>query len=325
MKRRAVPPRAVIGRANTDGWQGQQVGGTPPEPWMFGERLLSKVIRYRGDLEGFLDGLFTHDDKAWDRVGEPSGLMAPAGMKPADWLYLFDLAARTLTIHSGDGETFLVIQFNERGRASPMNIERPPAPWAGIPVVDGWQGAEWLEEMETVCTEVPPDDAVGVGLADRLPDDPELWVIWPRLPDAAYWTVKLGAQTLHYPSQAWRQATGWAQRSPNVMTLWRPPYGELDVSLTPSQLCEEVGLDEWAYELIKATWFARGGLGELIYADQPFPMRRWDVVTQVRDPERELQAKGKKRKAGRVESRPVDCAGWQWQVLDWLRWGQLQD
>lgn|GEM_PF-4366326 len=317
--------RAVIARVRSDGWEGLQVGGTPPEPWMFGERLLSKVIRYRGDLEGFLDGLYTYEDKAWQRVGDPAGLMAPAGLKPADWLYLFDLAARTLTIHSGDGDTFLVVRFNERGRADPMNITRPPAPWGGLPVHDAWQQAAWLPELERVCRDVPPDDAVGDALAELLPDEPELRVVWPTVPDAGYWPVRLGSRTLLYPTQAWRQETGWAQRSPNVLTLWRPPHQELQVSLTPSQLCEEVGLDEWAYELIRATWFARGGKGDLAYADQPFPMRRWNIVTQVRDPERELKAKGKKRKAGQVESRPVDCAGWQWQVLDWLRWGQLRE
>jgi len=178
MKRRAETPRAVIARPTTDGWTGLQVGGTPPEPWMFGERLLSKVIRYRGDLQGFIDGLFTYEDKAWERVGDPSGLMAPAGMKPADWLYLFDVDGRTLAIHDGNGEEFLEIRFNERGRANPMNINRPAAPWGGIPVLEGWEGAEWLDELGTVCKEVPPDDAVGVGLADRLPDDPAQRSAW---------------------------------------------------------------------------------------------------------------------------------------------------
>lgn len=315
--------RAVIGRSAGSAWKGRVGGDAAPEPWAFGEALLSRVIRYRGDLDALVDDLFADAPKAWDRLASPGGRVGPKDLGADDWLYLLDPAARTLRVLDGAGALFVEVRFNERGRADPASIERPASAWASIPEARGWDGAAWLPELDQVGAQVPPDPAVGDAVAELLPDDAELRVIWPRVPDAAYWRVQLGSQSLLYPTQAWRQATGWAQRSPNALPLWRPPHGEQVLSMTPAQVCEEVGLDRWAYELIRATWFARGGQGELVYGDQALPLRRWQVVTQVRDSQRELAAKGKKRKAGDVQTRAVDCPGWQWQLLDWLRWGQL--
>ena len=117
-----MTPRAVIARTTADGWKGVQVAGTPPEPWLLGERLLSKTMRYRGDLPGLLGDLFSFEDKAWDRVGDPSDRLTPKQLQPADWLYLFDDEARTLTIQRGDGETFLVSRLVVEGADRPLTL-----------------------------------------------------------------------------------------------------------------------------------------------------------------------------------------------------------
>ena len=289
---------------------------------MFGQALLSKVIRYRGDLESFLDELFSGESKAWDRLGDGAGRAGPRNIEEGEWLYLFDVDARTLRILGTDEELYLELTFNQRGRSDPMSIERPPAPWASVPVVDGWADALWLDELETAAEGLEAMPSVASALASRLPQD-EVRVVWPVTPEAAYWSLRLGDKTLLYPTQRWREAVGWAQRSPNVLTVWKPLWDEMSLDVGPRPLCDMVGQDRWAFELISSTWRARGGQGDLVYAEQPLPRRVWSLVTQVRDPNRELKPKGRKQQAGDRVERDVGCPGWQWQLLDWLRWRQL--
>jgi hypothetical protein len=313
----------VVGRTSGRAWKGVRATVPGTEPWVFGQALLSKVIRYRGDLESFLDELFKGQSKAWDRLGEKAGRAGPRDIGPGEWLYLIDVEARTLRILGGD-EVYEELTFNHRGRSTPLSIERPPAPWASVPVVDGWRDAVWLEELETAVEGLEAVPSVISALASRLPQD-EVRVVWPMAPEAAYWSLRLEGKTLLYPTQRWREAVGWAQRSPNVLTVWKPLWDELPLDVGPGPLCDMVGEDRWAFELISSTWRARGGKGDLVYADQPLPRRRWSVVTQVRDPNRELKPKGRKQQAGDRIERDVGCPGWQWQLLDWLRWHQLTE
>ena len=286
------------------------------EPWRFGETMLSRVIRVRGDLE---------------RLASELERGPKASAAADDWLYTLDPTARTLRIER-DGAEFLTLAFNARGRSSPVSIERPAAPWGDLPIVQppdpGAISAFVAEHFGDRLTQVR--GAARQALASRLDQD-ETRVVLPPRPDAAYVRIDLGERALLAPSPAWRDAVGWRNRSPNDLTIWRPPHVEQVLDLSPSRFAKDLepfmkSGSELTFALIAGAHVARGGKGVLNYVHAPLPERVWTVVEKGGDPERHIAQKDKRIKKKKLAvgarfARDVDCPGWQWVLLDWLASG----
>lgn len=299
-----------------------------PEPWRFGEQILSKVIRYRGDLDALASDLASGSTRAWVRLGERGDAAEPAD---GDWLYVLDPNARTLQI-TGTA-SFPVFSFNERGRSEPVSIERPASPWGDLPDDDEPPTKQTLAVAAFVADHFAGRplpairEALLATLQTRLGADAR--VVFPIQPGAAY----VGAGSIRYPTQAWRDAGRWQQRSPNELVVWRPPHDEETLDVSPARIVADLAAhwdevwgspSELTYALIAGRHVAAGGKGDLKFVHAPLPERQWTVVEKGGDPERHIPQKDKRIKKKKLAigarfARDVDCPGWQWLMLDWLR------
>ncbi len=348
------------------------------EPWVLGDHLLSRIIRARGDLEKVVDETIL--SVPWGWVNLPRAHKSDLKKKPnrrlfsqnilrkrdeieMDWLYLFDVDERTLTISavddvaaSGlDAEPYAVVTFNERGRPSPRQIVPPPPPWPSVPVAEEWEGdlddlvplrQRAVDVTDGWCGQVglPAENLsmlVGAALSSVISkalgaEHENVYVPAPARQGQTYWSVQLYDTTLHYPSPAWRdhlRQTGSMYKG-DSFEVWASPKNTATVDFSPRNIVAGYEGFPWSDDLPsqEATVSAvlRGiaaGLFPRSDVDsEGLRIFRWmTVVETVEDPDRQVRVSAQNETEVDSEVQNTLLLKWAWDILDWVRASQLAE
>ena len=348
------------------------------EPWILGDHLLSRVIRARGDLEKVVQDVVHAAPWGWVNLQREEqstlkkipnrrlfsqNILRKRDEVEMDWVYLFDLDARTLTISAAEDvdrsgvapAPYVVVTFSDRGRPAPRQIVPPPPPWPEHPVAEAWEGdlpdlkplrQRALAVTDAWCDSVglPPENlsmlvgaAMSAVFAKAVGAELEaLYVPAPHGEEHAYWAVELYDTTLYYPSPAWRDTlrANEAMYAADTVEVWGQPNRTATVNLSPKHLL--AGYDDlpWSDALPEqeATLAAvlRGIAAGLfprsdIDSDGLRVFRWMKVVEVVSDPDREVRVTAQNEQEIGNEVQNTFLLKWAWDILDWLRASQVED
>ncbi|MFT4626962.1 MAG: hypothetical protein ACI8PZ_005643 [Myxococcota bacterium] len=362
------------GRSKFKGVFHEQAG----EPWVLGDHILSRVIRARGDLDQIVQQLIY--DVPWGWVSLPlaeksvlkkqpnrrlfsQNILAKRDEIEMDWIYLFDLDTRTLTVSSVEtaGKNglspapFVVVSFNERGRPNPRQIVAPPPLWPQLPNAEAWEGdneelaglrQRSLDVTDAWCAQVglPAENLamlMGAALSTLVTsalgtEAEQVYVPAPHSEGQTYWTVELYDTNLHYPSPAWREALRQndAMYDGDSLEVWAAPNRLAKVVLSPRQILAGYGDLPWSDDLPEqedtVAAVLRGLAAGLfprsdIDSDGMRVFRWMKVVEEVEDPDREVRVSAQNDQEAGSEVQNTLLLKWGWDVLDWLRASQLTE
>jgi hypothetical protein len=195
-------------------------------PAGLGNALLAGILERGGDLRGAVDAWIRGAPKGWSWL--------PAGQRSDDpdqrpfyrradlaqqgwveWVYVFDEAARTLSIWAGNpafddrwAKPDSEVTFAADGRATPPVFASPDPPWHGLPVGSGWEGD--TDAARTARA------AFAAAIAERV-EDPAAF--------ASALTAELATrlEALEWQPLAWRE-TDQERHLRGLLGLPRPPF-----------------------------------------------------------------------------------------------------
>jgi hypothetical protein len=280
-----------------------------------------------------------------------------------DWVYLFDLDDRTLTISAAADTTrdgtapkpYAVVNFSDRGRPDPRQIVPPPPIWPTMPVAAEWEGdleesaplrQRALEVTDGWCARVglPHENLstlIGAALssvvATALGTEVEkAYIPAPHGEGQAYWTVQLYDTTLHYPSPAWRDAMRQndAMYSGDSIELWAGPTRSGKTVLSPKRIVtgyEDLPWSEALPEQEETVAAVLRGIAAGVFPrsdidSEGLRIFRWmKVCEEVEDPDREVRVSAQNETEIGAEVQNTLLLKWGWDVLDWLRASQLTE
>lgn len=346
------------------------------EPWVLGDHLLSRVIRARGNIETVVDEVvhgspygwvsLPHSERNLQKKGDHKRMFTQNILKkdiPVEWIYLFDIETRTLTISATDPneksgvskDPFMIVNFSDRGRPDPRQIIPPPHPWPELPVAEDWSGDigelvairqrslditdDWCENVgldaEQLATLVGA--AISGLLEEHFPEEEEAFWIAPELHEGqTYWSVQVWGKTLHYPCAEWREAlreAGQISDSHDRVRIWSKADVRKTIDLSPRNLVSGYSGFNWPFEDLKPEetiavilrGVASGLYPESDIDSEGLRVFRWmKLVEEVENEESEtLFVEGNQEASLGEEIQNTLLFRWKWDLLDWLRASQL--
>ena len=346
------------------------------EPWVLGDHLLSRVIRARGDIESVVEEVvhgapygwvsLLHSERNRQKKGDHKRLFTQNILKkdiPVDWIYLFDVETRTLTISSAEragsngiaDEPFMVVNFSDRGLPDPRQIISPPHPWPALPVAEAWEGdlsnlvpvrQRSLDITDDWCENVglSPEQLatlVGASISGLLDahfseDVKDFWVAPELHEEQTYWSVDLWGRTFHYPCAVWRdalRAAGQVSDKHDRLQVWTGEDVRKTIDLSPRNLLSGYEGFNWPFEDLEpeeTIAVVLRGVASGLYPESEIDSEgvrvfRWmKLVEEVTNPDREsLFVEGGQEADLGEESQNTLLFRWKWDLLDWLRASQL--
>lgn len=251
---------------------------------------------------------------------------------------------------------YAVIQFDERGRPNPRQIKPPPPRWPTLPKAVSWEGDDEglqsarrraLQITDGWCSTIglePEELNTLVGAAlwevlrDAVPGEPEdLYVPAPLLPgvEPLYWGVECGVGHLYYPAPAWRRAleqAGQLEPQADTLPIWAGVHREAKADLSPRSVAAGYAGLSWPFEGLSpqdtvAAVLRGAAAGRHPRSDvdsEGLRVFRWmRVVQAVSDPDREVLVTANTETAMGEEVQNTLLFRWKWELLDWLRAGQV--
>jgi hypothetical protein len=346
------------------------------EPWVLGDHLLSRVIRARGDIGSVVEEVvhgapygwvsLLHSERNQQKKGDNKRLFTQNILKKdiaVDWIYLFDVDTRTLTISSAERagsngiaeEPFMVVNFSDRGRPDPRQIIPPPHPWPALPVAEGWEGDlgdlvpvrqrslditdEWCENVGLSSEQLAK--LIGASISGLLDthfseDVGEFWVAPELHENQTYWSVDLWGRTLHYPCAVWRDALRASKQVSDEhdrLQVWTREDVRKTINLSPRNLLSGYEGFNWPFDDLEpeeTIAVVLRGVASGLYPESEIDSEgvrvfRWmKLVEEITNADREsLFVEGGQEAGLGEESQNTLLFRWKWDLLDWLRASQL--